>query len=455
MSDAKLRLLPSIDRLSQCHDAVELIGQFGRESVLNALRETLNEARKNILSGSDGYSMPENDPSWLRRVKEILEGMTAPRLKRVINCTGVVIHTNLGRALLAESAAQAARLAGESNVNLEFDLDKGARGDRDTLVEELIIAHTGAQAATAVNNNAAAVLLALNTFAPGKEVIVSRGELIEIGGSFRLPEIMARSGCVLREVGTTNRTHLKDYEEAVNDNTGMILRAHTSNYRIIGFTTQPSTKELAELANRKGIPFMVDLGSGAILDMAVYGLPHEPTVKETLEEGAGIVTISGDKLLGGPQAGILAGDKNLITAINKNHLKRALRLDKMILAALEATLRLYLNPEEALRQIPTLRYLTRNLEEVRKTAGEAAAVLKTRLGDDADVFVMEDVCQAGSGSLPEMDIPSYSVAIKSKTMGPNELALWFRSQNPPVIGRVDKDLFRLDMRCVDDAEWFK
>lgn len=452
MTNENFRKLPSVDRLVNHPSVAPLAAEHGRERVVSSIRGEIDAARRALLKNADA-KIPESDEEWIALADAKLAESARPKLVKVINCAGVLTHTNLGRSLMAEEAGRAAHNAAVSNVNLEYDLAKGGRGDRDDLVEGLICELTGAESATVVNNNAAAVLLALNTLAFGKEAIVSRGELIEIGGSFRLPDIMAKSGCILREVGTTNRTHLYDYANAVTDNSAIILRAHTSNYRIIGFTTQPKDAELADLAKSRGLPFMVDLGSGAIVDMARLGLPYEPTISDTLKNGVNLVTASGDKLLGGPQAGIIVGRKDLVALIKKNHLKRALRCCKMTLAALETTLLFYLNPEKAARSIPTLRFLTRSLDDVRATAEQAARIISRMFGADAEVSVIEDTCQAGSGAMPEMDMPSHSVAIRHKKMSPDELSKWFRRRNPPVIGRVKDDLFRLDMRTVETLEW--
>lgn len=452
MTNKDLRKLPSVDRLANHPSAAPLISEYGRERVVAVIRRVIESARNSILR-EENTLIPQDDAVWINRAAENISLSAQPRLVEVINCAGVINHTNLGRAQMAEVAAEAARMAALSTVNLEYDLEKGSRGDRDDLVEGLICDLTGAEAATVVNNNAAAVFLALNTLAFGKEAIVSRGELIEIGGSFRLPEIMAKSGCVLREVGATNRTHLYDYENAAGSATAVILRAHTSNYRIIGFTTQPSDMEIAEVARKRGLPFVVDLGSGAIIDLTRYGLPYEPTIRDTLKNGADIVTASGDKLLGGPQSGIIAGRKDLIAQIKKNHLKRALRCCKMTLSALEATLALYLNPEKAVKAVPTLRFLARSLDDVRATADAAARRISEMFGSSAEVFVIADTCQAGSGAMPETDMPSFSVAIRSGTTSPDELARLFRSRKPPVVGRVKDNLFRLDMRTVETLDW--
>ncbi|MDH5509801.1 MAG: L-seryl-tRNA(Sec) selenium transferase [Nitrospinota bacterium] len=445
--ETSLRSLPAVDSLLAMPKVATLVKDWGKKCVTQAARTAIEKARAAILK--DGATTPEN---WPEIIVKVIALDQEPTIRHVINLSGVVSHTNLGRARLAEEAVVAAAAAGASNVNLEYSLENGGRGERDTLVENLIVRLTGAEAATVVNNNAAAVLLALNTLAFGKKTIVSRGELIEIGGSFRLPEIMEKSGCHLAEVGTTNRTHLADYEKAIGPDTALVLRAHTSNFRVVGFTTKPELTELAVLCHQQGIPLMDDLGSGALIDLGDLGLPSEPTVEETISQGADIVTFSGDKLLGGPQAGIIAGRREYIDRIRGNPLKRALRPDKMILAALEATLRLYICPEVAAQHIPTLRHLSRPMVEVRRMAERAAAIIRGHFKLEAEVTVIDDICRAGSGALPEVDIPSASVAILHRKMNPNQLAAWFRGRRTPIIGRVERDLFRLDMRTMDEPE---
>ncbi|VAX16556.1 L-seryl-tRNA(Sec) selenium transferase [hydrothermal vent metagenome] len=447
----KLRRLPSIDKILSHQDCEPLVGRYGRAKILDMMRHILDEARKKAQAG-DYTPLLDSPSAFIAKAALALEADSRSNMTKVVNCTGVVVHTNLGRALLAKEATQAAALAGSHSVNLEYRIDEGERGERDELVEGLITRLTGAEAATVVNNNAAAIFLALNTLSEGKETLVSRGELIEIGGSFRLPEIMRKSGCLLREVGTTNRTHLTDYEDGITGDTALIMRAHPSNFSIVGFTSQPGYQELANLAGSKVIPFIVDLGSGALIDMEPLGLGRELTVQKTLEMGADIVTFSGDKLLGGPQAGIIAGARELIDRIRKNHLKRILRCGKMTLASLEATLRLYQHPELALRHIPTLRALSRDIKDIRRVATKVAGAMETFFGEEAEVTVIDDICRAGSGAAPQADIPSVSVAIKHSSMNPNQLARWFRQISPPVAGRVEADLFRLDIRLVEDEK---
>lgn len=377
----------------------------------------------------------------IARVAERLLERAQPTLRPVFNLTGTVLHTNLGRAVLPEEAIEAMIAVARSPASLEYELEGGRRGERDSHVENLVCELTGAEAAAVVNNNAAAVLLVLNTLGKGKEVPVSRGELIEIGGSFRLPDIMARSGCRLREVGTTNRTHLRDYEEAIGPKTGVVLKAHTSNYAIEGFTASVTEAELAKLCAARGVPLVVDLGSGALIDLA---FPTEQTVGKTLKNGADLVTFSGDKLLGGPQAGIVAGRAALVAKIRKNPLKRALRVDKLTLAALAALLRLYADPERARRRIPTLRLLARPVDEIRAQAIRLSPLVQKFVKEKVEALPCES--EVGSGAAPTAGLPSYGLAIRP---GTNRLAARFRALPIPVIGRLEEGALVLDLRTLE------
>jgi L-seryl-tRNA(Ser) seleniumtransferase len=440
--------LPSVDRLLVLPEVQPLVERHGRNQVLSAIRTLLRDVR----SGAPAPAWTGNAVAC--RIGISLERKAQPSLRRVVNLTGTVLHTNLGRALLPEEAVQAAALAMSSACNLEYDIESGGRGDRDELVAGLLGELTGGEAATIVNNNAAAVFLALNTLARGKEVIISRGEQIEIGGAFRMPDIMARAGCRLREVGTTNRTHLRDYAEAIGPKTALILKAHTSNYSVQGFTASVDEAELGGLAHGKGVPLMVDLGSGALVDMAEWGLPKEPTVRETLGHGAALVTFSGDKLLGGPQAGIVVGSKGLVARIKKNPLKRALRVNKMTLAALEAVLALYRDPDRLAQRLTTLRLLSRKETHIAEAATRLLPHFKKAFGGKAEVSVGRCLSQIGSGALPVESLPSAALEIRRPGKGEGRflaaVEAAFRRLPVPVIGRISGGAFRLDLRCLED-----
>ena len=449
MDKEALRGLPSVDELLRADELQAYIRASSAALVAGNLRAALDEIRSQINSGNRGGA-PKDEIIAMTIEKIAL--LLRPSVRRVINASGTILHTNIGRAVLCDEAAEAVQFAAKGNINLEIDLSTGERGERDSLVEGLIKRLTGAEAAVVVNNNAAAVLLSLNTLSEGREVIISRGELIEIGGSFRLPEIIKKSGCVLKEVGATNRTHPKDYEAAISPDTAIILKAHTSNYRIVGFTSEVGLKELSSIGRRHGIPVMEDLGSGSLVDLSVYGLPGEPTVRESLEDGADLVTFSGDKLLGGPQAGIIAGKKDLIDKISKNHLKRALRADKLTLAGLEATLRLYLNPERLSERLPALRHMVRTVSEIEKAAAEAKAVLGVALGPDYSITIEDSETQVGGGSLPGKLLPTKVLSITSPSRGARGLFEALLSGEPAILGRINRDRVLLDMRTVDSPE---
>jgi len=434
------RSIPSVERLLGTARLRDLLRRYSRAFVVQAVREELDELRR---SGTGGL-----EEHILARVAARLEGGAKPRLRRVINATGVVLHTNLGRALLPAAVARVVAEAATNPVTLELDLETGGRGERDRLIEADLTVLTGAQAATVVNNNAAAVLLALNTLAEGREVGVSRGELIEIGGSFRLPEIMAKSGARLREVGTTNRTHLDDYRRAIGPDTGLLLKVHTSNYRIVGFTADVSLDELVDLGQAAQVPVLVDLGSGALVDLTAYGLPREPLVSDVLRRGADVVTFSADKLLGGPQAGVLVGARTVIERIRANPIRRAVRPGKLDLAALEATLRLYRQSPDLAGELPTLRWLTRPLAEMETIGRAAASLLGERLGSGYVIEVVLSESEVGSGALPGVKLPSRALAIRHPEQSPDDIARRLRGAEPPVIGRVSGGSFLLDLRGV-------
>jgi L-seryl-tRNA(Ser) seleniumtransferase len=437
-----LASLPSVDRLLRAPAVATLIAVHGRVAVTEAIRGVLGEMRA-------AGAAPSDEQALLEAIAARLEQAARPTLRPVFNLTGTVLHTNLGRALLPEEAIDAIAEVARAPSTLEFDLGDGRRGERDDHVERLICSLTGAEAATVVNNNAAALLLVLNTLAQKKEVPTSRGELIEIGGSFRLPEIIARAGCRLLEVGTTNRTHLADFAAAIGPKTGAVLKAHTSNYAIAGFTAAVPEAELAALCRERGVPLVVDLGSGALVDLARFGLPHEPTPAEMLGRGADVVTFSGDKLLGGPQAGIIAGRAELIARMRKNPLKRALRVDKLTLAALAALLRLYGDPERVAARIPTLRLLARPVADIRVQAARLQPLVQKPLKESVTLTDCES--QVGSGAAPAQLIPSAGLAIRP---GGARLAARLRRLPIPVIGRIQEGALILDMRCLEDEAAF-
>ena len=459
MPTKKQSLLPSVNHMLNNEQVQDLIAQYGRELITAVTREAIDELRAGLARQKKLTTREQCIEQLLRAVRERAVERVRPSLVPVINLTGTVLHTNLGRALLPQCAIEAVARINAGPSNLEYDLGQGRRGDRDVHVEQRICELTGAEAATVVNNNAAAVLLILNTFALGREVIVSRGELIEIGGSFRIPDIMARAGCTLREVGTTNRTHLKDFRNAVGPGTGMIMKVHTSNYEIRGFTASVPEAQLGELAREHDIPFAVDLGSGSLVDLRDYGLPHEPTPGEALAQGAALVSFSGDKLLGGPQCGLIVGTAAAIDRVKKNPLKRALRVDKMTLAALSEVLRLYLNRETLARHLPTLRDLCRTQEDIGAAASRLEQPLARSLGKDWSVQVRPCNSQIGSGALPSDSLPSMALAVipapgSGKGTGLKRLADAFLRLPIPVICRISDDALILDLRCLHDEQAF-
>ena len=447
-----LRELPSVDRLLHSSKSAELLARFGRAYVARHCREVLAELRSRIRDGAAPAPAECEDAAVLEQVARRMDAESAPGLTPVINATGTLLHTNLGRALLAEPAIEAIARAARRPVALEYDMTAGERGRRESVVEPLLTGLTGAEAATVVNNNAAAVLLALNTLAEGREVIVSRGELVEIGGAFRIPEIMAKSGAVLREVGTTNRTHPRDYEAAIGPNTGLLLKVHPSNYRLIGFTAEVSLSELTVIGRRHNLPVMEDLGSGALIDFSPRGLPKEPVVRERIAAGADLVTFSGDKVLGGPQSGLIVGRRDHIGAIARNPLHRALRCDKLTLAALDATLRLYQQAPDVFAAIPALTALTRPLDEVDAAARRAAARLTDALGPGYRVEVEDSTSQVGSGALPAEEIPTRVVVVSHEHLSAGSIAARFRGAHPPIIGRIKDGRFLLDARTVSSPD---
>lgn len=448
-----LQSLPGVDRLLEWLKADPFFADVPRSTQVGAARSAIESLREKILDPQTelpGEMFSES--SIVLRIKEKVTLAMMPNLKQVINATGVVIHTNLGRSLLADEALENLQKIAGGYSNLEFDLISGKRGSRYSSVEDLICEISRAQAAMVVNNNAGAVLLCLETIAKGKNVIVSRGELVEIGGSFRIPDVMAKSGAVLKEVGTTNRTHLRDYENAIDDNTGLLLKVHTSNYSVVGFTAGVSLKDLVALGEQHHVPVMEDLGSGTFVDLSKYGLLKEPTVQESVSTGVDVVTFSGDKLLGGPQAGVIAGSGEMLQRIKQNPITRALRIDKLTLAALESTLRLYRDEAAALNRIPTLRMLTMPEQIIHGKAERFMALLEDLKNERLEVQSFHATSRAGGGSLPLLKLPSRCVGIKIQNVSANRIDRWMRTHTPAIVGRIEDDFFMMDVRTIQEQE---
>lgn len=476
MSDTALpqRKIPSVDECLKSTHSQALITRFGRELVVETYRTCCAQLRRSLVD--DPTLQIDSIPQWLEeRTAQAIETLLDTSLKPVLNLTGTVLHTNLGRAPMPEESLAAMVAVARGASNLEYNLDKGKRGDRDDHVEAWLCRLTGAEAATVVNNNAAAVLLCLNALAARRSVAVSRGELVEIGGSFRMPDIMQRAGCKLKEVGTTNRTHLQDYSDAVDDGAKCVMRVHTSNFKVAGFTSAVDDKSLGALAREHNIPFINDLGAGALIDMTRFGLPAESTPRQALIDGANVVTFSGDKLLGGPQCGLIVGDRDSIAKIKRSPLKRALRCDKMTLAALESILRLYTNPEKLRDKIPSLRLLSRDAEAIKKCAQSLQPAVAQHLEGVASVSIKSCNSQIGSGALPIDLLPSWALVIEldsqdkkppTKSAKPKssqrkgsgkrllQLARHFRLLPLPIIGRIHEGALWFDLRCMEDEAAF-
>ncbi len=449
-----LRQIPPVDEVLQELVVQRLLETYPRWMVVEAVRETLEEHRQQLLALlREGTEVSPPDLSTLLgQICLKVVHRARPSLRRVINATGVILHTNLGRAPLSPEAQARLQEVAQHYSTLEFDLHQGTRGSRQVHIESLLTRLTGAEAAFTVNNNAAAVLLSINTMAEGKEVVVSRGELIEIGGSFRIPDVMRKASGLLREVGTTNRTHLKDYEEAIGERTALLLKVHPSNFRLVGFTSEVSLADLVALGRRRGVPVMMDMGSGALTDLTPFGLKGEPTVQEIMRSGVDLITFSGDKLLGGPQAGVIAGRKVLIEGLRKNPLARAVRIDKLSLAALEATLRSYLEGEKGLRTIPALAMITAPLQEIQQRAKQVQAGLQEQAHPSVQVTIEEQWSEVGGGALPAESLPTYCVALQSPLVPPHRLEAALRGADPPVVARIKGEKVLLDLRTVREEE---
>jgi L-seryl-tRNA(Ser) seleniumtransferase len=448
-----LKSLPGVDQMLLAAEGDAAVADAPHRLVLKSIRDLLAEYREAILERPDGITMADlSSEGLIEALRRRIDRAMSPNLKRVVNATGVVVHTNLGRSLLAPEALANVQAVAERYSNLEYDLAAGRRGSRYTAVDDLICEMTGAEAAMVVNNNASAVLLCLDTVARGMDVVISRGELVEIGGSFRVPDVMAKSGCRLKEIGTTNRTHPRDFENAIDASTGLLLKVHTSNYSIVGFTREVSLEELVDIGGRHDVPVMEDLGSGTLVDFSRYGLHPEPTVQASVNSGADLITFSGDKLLGGPQGGLIVGKREWIERIRDNPLTRALRIDKLTLAALEATLRMYRDDTRAVDRIPTLRMIT--LDEA--SIGQQAERLRERLqrtdGEKLTAELIPATSRAGGGSLPMLELPTVCVAVSIAGMHAGRIERHMRSYDPPIIGRVENDRFIVDLRTVQDDE---
>jgi L-seryl-tRNA(Ser) seleniumtransferase len=439
-----LTTLPSVDEILRSNQGVQWLNVYPRRYVIQAIRDVIDSRRKEILKG---FISDISEESMMAEIVNTMEKLSSYSLRPLINATGIVIHTNLGRSILSEKSLANIKKVSGSFSNLEYDLKAGKRGKRYTHVIRVLKEVTGAEDALIVNNNAAAVFLCLNTLSNGKEAIVSRGELVEIGGSFRMPEVMSASSAILREVGTTNKTHLHDYERAINDNTALIVKVHKSNFRVSGFVDEVSVEDLVSLGRRYQIPVMFDLGSGCLIDLKPFGIHDEPVVRDIVNTGIDITTFSGDKLLGGPQGGIIVGRKEYIEKIQKNPLTRAMRIDKLTLAGFEATLMEYIEEEKAIENIPTLRMLLQKPEAIRERAKRIAKRLKREI-KDVQITVMADTSRAGGGSLPELDFPTYVVTIRSDNVSVNEFEERLRNGNPPIISRIKEGSMIIDARTI-------
>ncbi|WP_207679458.1 L-seryl-tRNA(Sec) selenium transferase [Desulfonema magnum] len=448
-----LRTLPGVDHILELIKTEPFFENIPKTVLVRSARTVVENFRMGILDSNQNITEKSlSDNCVLEQVKAQVKTAMTPNLRRVINATGVVVHTNLGRSLLAADAVENLMTIASRYSNLEFDLSVGKRGSRYSCVEDILCEISGAEAAMVVNNNAGAVLLSLETLARGKEVIVSRGELVEIGGSFRIPDVMAKSGAILKEVGTTNRTHPKDYENAIRDDTGLLLKVHKSNYDIVGFSAEVSLRQMVVLGAKHRIPVMEDLGSGSFIDFSKYGMIKEGTVQESVAAGADVVTFSGDKLLGGPQAGVIVGKKEMIAQIRQNPINRALRIDRLTLGALESTLRLYRDPEKAVEAIPTLRMLTCSYPSIETKAKQLCDMLKRLNNPNVYIEMTNRSSRVGGGALPLQELPSKCVGVRVKGMSANAIERFMRKNTPPVIGRIEDDFFIMDLRTIETDE---
>jgi len=445
--------IPAVDRVLASPLLAGLMPKYPRALVVKAIHQVQEEIRREIKAGVEIRDFSRlNVDTVSNKVAEKLEILNQPSLKPVINATGIVVHTNLGRSILAERVLEKFNALAGGYTNLEFDLARGERGSRHTHIEEILKEITGAEAATVVNNNAAAVFLCLDTLAKGRDVIVSRGQLVEIGGSFRVPDVMKKSGAIMLEVGTTNKTHLRDYESAVGPDTALLLKVHQSNFQIVGFTEEVDTASLVNLGRKYGLPVMEDLGSGCFIDFSKYGLLKEPTVQEVVSSGVDVVTFSGDKMLGGPQAGIILGRKDLVESIRKNQLARALRIDKLTLLALEETLRIYRDEQAAIREIPTLRMI---LEPFKALKVKARRLIRMAGGENRGNFhlsLSSGDSKVGGGALPLLSLPSAIVSLSPGKLSAHAMEAWLRSYDPPIVARVEKERVLMDVRTIQERE---
>ncbi len=448
-----LRSLPSVDEVLNNTEVEPLTKEHGRDAVVNAVRDVLGGLRSELVKEDSTVTLEDiSVERIIRRVASHLRQKSTPSLRYAVNASGVILHTGLGRAMLSPKAVDAINDVIRGYCTLAIDLETGERGHRDSHLNGLLCELTGAEAATVVNNNAAATMLILNTLAKGKEVIVSRGQLVEIGGAFRMPEVMETSGAILREVGTTNKTHLRDYVSAINENTGAILRVHQSNYRIVGFFEEPPIEELVEVGRKHGLPVIDDLGSGALIDLKPFGLETEPMVQDSVRAGVDVACFSGDKLIGGPQSGVIVGKAQVIERIRKNPLARAFRVGKMTIAAMEATLRLFLNPEKLREEHPTYRMLSLTVNELETRARKVAHDLSDLNGTALDIRVVDGETQVGSGSVPTETVPTKLLSVRAISLSPGNLAKELRYGAPPVFARVHKETVLFDFRTIQPGE---